>query len=195
MTHITAITRFDEGPLEYKGQLPEIFHEFQGRPDDLIPILQRVQAAMGYLPEEALLEVAYLTGLPPARVFGVATFYSQFRLQPIGKHIIRVCRGTACHVRGSGRILKDITARLQVAPGETTEDRLFTLETVACFGSCALAPVVVIDDMVYGRMNSSKVRKILDEIRMEEEKYMVSDSIKRIPGEQDGLFIHENQGL
>ena len=99
MTQITAITRFDEGPLEYKGQLSEIFHEFQGRPDDLIPILQRVQAAMGYLPEEALLEVAYLTGLPPARVFGVATFYSQFRLQPIGKHIIRVCRGTACHVQ------------------------------------------------------------------------------------------------
>lgn len=168
MALITAVTpQFDEGPLEFKGQLSEIFQEFEGRSDDLIPVLQRVQSALGYLPEKALLEVAYMMGLPSATVFGVATFYTQFRLQPIGKHIIRVCPGTACHVRGSGRILRHIQAQLQVAPGETTKDRLFTLETVACFGSCALAPVVVIDDAVYGRMNTSKVQKILDQIRAE----------------------------
>jgi len=119
MAQITAVPQFDEGPLEFKDRLTEIFKEFEGRPDDLIPVLQRVQAALGYLSEKALLEIAYKMALPSAKVFGVATFYAQFRLQPVGKHIIRVCRGTACHVRGSGRILKDIQVQLKVVPGGT----------------------------------------------------------------------------
>jgi NADH-quinone oxidoreductase subunit E len=128
-------------------------------------MLQSVQKALGFLPEQALLEIAGLTGLSAARVFGTATFYSQFRLQPVGKYIVRVCRGTACHVKGSARILRDIQKDLQVAPGQTTQDRLFTLQTVACFGSCALAPVMVVNDSVHGSMNRAKVLKLLDEIR------------------------------
>jgi|WetSurSiteA1Bulk_404760.scaffolds.fasta_scaffold70644_1 NADH:ubiquinone oxidoreductase subunit E len=143
----------------------EVLRGYEGKPENLIPMLQRTQRAWGFLPEWALLEISGYIGLPPAKVFGVATFYAQFRLQPIGRHIIRVCRGTACHVRGSNRILKQIQSRLHVTAGETTRDRLFTLETVACFGSCALAPVMVLDDRVYGRMNSSKAMAILDEFR------------------------------
>jgi NADH-quinone oxidoreductase subunit E len=193
MAQITAVSQFDESPLEFEDQLNEILKKIEGRPEDLIPVLQRVQAALGYLPGKALLEIAYKMALPSAKVFGVATFYTQFRLQPVGKHIIRVCRGTACHVRGSGRILKGIQAQLKVAPGETTKDRLFTLETVACFGSCALAPVLVIDDAVHGRMNSSKAQKFLDQIRGEERQFSIDDAVKKRLGGQNGLCNHEGQ--
>lgn len=186
-----AINRFEETSRETEGQLYKIFHKFDSRPDNLIPMLQAVQGSLGYLPEKALLEIASLTGLPSSKVFGVATFYAQFRLQPTGKHIIRVCRGTACHVRGSGRILRHIMSCLQVAPGGTTVDRLFTLETVACFGSCALAPVVVIDERVYGRMNPLKVQAILDEITASEKEQQTEDSYQRLSGGQYGLPIHE----
>jgi NADH-quinone oxidoreductase subunit E len=160
-----AQTQFSWEDLERKKQLMEILRGYEGRPEDLIPMLQKTQRVLGYLPEWALLEISHLTGVRSAKVFGVATFYAQFRLYPIGKHIVRVCRGTACHVRGSGRILKEIQSRLRVAPGETTKDRLFTLETVACLGSCALAPVMVVDDTVYGRMNPSKAMAVLDQYR------------------------------
>jgi NADH-quinone oxidoreductase subunit E len=153
----------DNGQIE--ESLTEIRKKFVFSPDELIPMLQYVQSKMGYLPEMALMEIARLTKLPSATVFGVATFYEQFRLQPVGKHIIRVCRGTACHVRGSGRILNDIQKRFKLSSGNTTDDRLFTLETVACFGSCALAPVVVMDDSVKGRMNPAKTRGILEEMQ------------------------------
>jgi len=159
-----AIEQWDETSFETDRHLGEIFKEFEGRADELIPMLQSVQGRLGYLPQKALLQIANLTRLPSSKVFGVATFYAQFRLQPVGRHIIKVCRGTACHVRGSEQILNYIQSRFEVAPGGTTSDRLFTLETVACFGSCALAPVVVIDERVYGRMNSLKVQAILDEI-------------------------------
>ena len=154
----------EDTPVVEKA-LSEIQTEFEGRSDELIPMLQRVQRTLGYLPERALVEIAHLTRLPTATVFGVATFYEQFRFHPAGKHIIRVCRGTACHVKGSDRILEDIEIRFQLAPGETTEDRLFTLETVACFGSCALAPVVLVDDSVKGRMNPAKTREVLEDIQ------------------------------
>lgn len=153
-----------EEAMEVDGLLLELRDTFEGGPDDLIPMLQVVQRKLGYLPERALEEIARLTGLTAASVYGVATFYAQFRLQPVGRHIVKVCRGTACHVRGSGRILRDIEKRLHVKPGETTEDRQFTLETVACFGSCALAPVIVADDKVHGRMNASICSGLLDEL-------------------------------
>ena len=137
---------------------------FEGKPEELIPMLQMIQKSLGYLPEPALLEVAKQTGMPKATVFSVATFYAQFRLQPVGRHTIKICTGTACHVRGAGRIKKEVQGQLDVEPGQTTEDRLFTLETVACFGSCALAPVVVADESVYGRMNSKKAKNILDKL-------------------------------
>src|SRR3972149_5396995 len=128
---------------EIEGLFNEIRKEFKGRAEELIPMLQSVQRLVGFLPEPALLEIARLTGLSAAKVFGTATFYSQFRLQPGGKYIIRVCRGTACHVKGSDRILDNLQDYLQVLPRQTTRDGLFTIETVACFGSCALAPIMV----------------------------------------------------
>ena len=154
--------------LDLEEHLSGMLGEFDGRPDELIPILQRVQRALGYLPEGALLEIARLTRLPAARVFGVATFYAQFRLQPVGKYIIKVCRGTACHVSGSDVILEDIRNYLQVTTGATTRDKLFTLETVACFGCCALAPVIVVNDLVYGLMTPAKTRDLLEGLRRNE---------------------------
>jgi NADH-quinone oxidoreductase subunit E len=148
-----------------EGFFANIRKRFDGREDELIPILQSVQRELGFLPEQALLEIARLTRLPAARVFGTATFYAQFRLQPVGKYMIRVCRGTACHVKGSDRILEDIQDHLHIAPGRTSANGLFTLETVACFGSCALAPIVVINDSVYGNTDRSKALQLLDDIR------------------------------
>ena len=162
-----------ESTSEIEGLFAEILKEFEGRPDELIPMLQSVQRALGFLPERALLEIARLTGLSAARVFGTATFYSQFWLQPVGKYIIRVCRGTACHVKGSNRILEDIHNHLQIAPGQTTAEGLFTLETVACFGSCALAPIMVVNDSVYGSVNRSRALKLLDDIRLKEQALLL----------------------
>jgi NADH-quinone oxidoreductase subunit E len=137
---------------------------FERRPEDLIAMLLTIQRGLGYLPEEALDDVARLTKLPPATVFGVATFYEQFRLTPGGRHSVKMCRGTACHVRGAARILNDVRVAFNVEPGETTEDGSFTLETVACFGSCALAPVVVLDGAVKGRMTSARTRVALERL-------------------------------
>jgi len=158
-----------EGMPEVEGLFNEMRKEFKGMANELIPMLQRVQRMLGFLPEQALLEIARLTGLSTARVYGTATFYAQFRFQPAGKYIIRVCRGTACHVKGSDRLLDTIEEYLQVAPGQMTPDGLFTIETVACFGSCALAPVMVINDSVYGSLNRSRALKLLDETRVREE--------------------------
>jgi NADH-quinone oxidoreductase subunit E len=156
--------RIEEEAVVVDGLLTELATSFKGEPDDLIPMLQVVQRELGYLPERALEEIARLTGLPAASVYGVATFYAQFRLKPVGKHIIKVCRGTACHVRGSGRIQKHIESLLHVSAGDTTGDRQFTLETVACFGSCALAPVIVADETVHGRMNSPASERLIDDL-------------------------------
>jgi NADH-quinone oxidoreductase subunit E len=108
-----------------------------------------------------MLEIANFLGLPESAVFGVSTFYAQFKFTPVGKHIVKVCRGTACHVRGAPRILGEAEKQLGIRAGETTEDLEYSLETIACFGSCALAPVMVHDEDVYGRMTPSKVREIL----------------------------------
>ncbi|RJP26290.1 MAG: NADH-quinone oxidoreductase subunit NuoE [Candidatus Abyssobacteria bacterium SURF_5] len=150
------------------GRVSELLAGFDGKPANLIPMLQMVQKEFGYLPQNALLEIARLTRLSPASVYGVATFYAQFRLQPIGKYIIKVCRGTACHVSGSDLLLDHIQNYLQVTPGQTTKDGLFTLETVACFGCCALAPVVVVNDHVYALMTAAKTTELLDELRQAE---------------------------
>jgi len=154
---------------EMKAVISEIRKESKGKPEELIPLLQRVQSKMGFLPEKALMEIAGITGLSPAKVYGVASFFAQFRFHPAGKHMVRICRGTACHVKGSNRILNDIETHFKLEEGETTEDMLFTLETVACFGSCALAPVVLVDETVRGRMNPSKTRSVLEEIKKESE--------------------------
>jgi len=131
--------------------------------ENLIPILQEVQDRAGFLSEEAMNRIAEYLDLSDNDVFGVATFYAQFRFHPPGRHHIKVCQGTACHVRGSGLIQEEITRKLGIGPGETTADLEFSLERVACFGSCALAPVLVVDDKVYGRMTPKKTKKIIEE--------------------------------
>jgi NADH-quinone oxidoreductase subunit E len=154
-----------EQPPEVEFPLSEIRKHFEGRPDELILMLQYVQNAVGFLPQKSLQDIARFTRLPASTVFGVATFYEQFRLYPAGKHIMKMCRGTACHVKGADRILHDLETHFHLFPGQTSDDRLFTLETVACFGCCALAPVVVIDESVHGRMSPSKIRQTLEALR------------------------------
>ncbi|GAB4532741.1 MAG: NADH-quinone oxidoreductase subunit NuoE [Anaerolineae bacterium] len=127
----------------------------------LIPILQEVQGFYGYISPEVVDEIAGFTRVPPGEIYGVASFYSQFRFSRPGKHVVQVCLGTACHVRGSERILELLEHQLQVKAGETTPDGLFSLERAACFGCCALAPVVMVDRDVHGRLNSPKAQKLL----------------------------------
>jgi NADH:ubiquinone oxidoreductase subunit E len=135
----------------------------QGR-DNLIPILQDVQERAGYLSEQAVRQVAGHLGLSENDVYGVATFYAQFRFHPPGRHQIKVCQGTACHVRGGGMVLDAVVRKIGIEPGQTSADRKFSLERVACFGSCALPPVVVVDDKVHGRMTARKTEKLLEEL-------------------------------
>jgi len=142
--------------------LNEILHSYEGSQDELIPILQQVQHVFGYLPEPAMKKLAKFLKLPESTVFGVGTFYTQFKLMPTGRNIIKVCRGTACHVRGSAQILAEIENQLDINAGETTSDLEYSLETIACFGSCALAPVVVANNKVYGRMTVPKVGEIFN---------------------------------
>ncbi len=146
-----------------RERLLPILEEYRGRRDSLIPVLQKVQAELGYLPEEAVSEVAHFLGLSSSEIYGVASFYSQFRFERQGEHAVRVCQGTACHVRGGKRIMAAVSQQLGIAPGATTEDYGYSLEKVACFGSCALAPVMVVDDAVYGRMTTVKARQVLSE--------------------------------
>ncbi len=144
------------------GPVAEILEErTESSPDGLIPLLQRVQEAYGYLPREVLEEVAQRTGTPLSRMFGAATFYEQFRLTPRGRHIIRLCRGTACHIRGMGEILGTLQRLLGIKEGQTTEDRRFTLETVPCLGTCFLAPAMMIDEDYFGNLRPSKIKRIL----------------------------------
>ena len=129
--------------------------------DSLIPILQKIQDAYGYLPAEILLEVSKLTGLPVSRMYGVATFYEQFHLEPRGRHTIKCCRGTACHVKGAREIAEAIERELGVVEGQTTEDMRFTFETVACLGTCFLAPVVMINNDYFGNVSASRIKTII----------------------------------
>lgn len=140
----------------------------EGLPRDessVIPALQRAQEVYGYLSKSVLAKIAEQLGVPWARVYGVATFYAQFRFEPRGRHLIRVCRGTACHVAGVTSIVGVIKETLGIEDGRTTDDLLFTLQTVACLGTCSLAPVMLIDDTYYGRLTPRKAVSILDRYR------------------------------
>jgi len=151
-----------------EDKVREILAEYPtGRRETLIPILQGVQEVFGFLPEESLDFIAKHIGVSSSKVYGVATFYNQFRLQPVGKHIVRVCRGTACHVRGSKLLLDAVSDALGVQPGETTQDGQFTLETVACIGACSIAPVITVDDDFHGAAQTRDIPKILKEYREE----------------------------
>lgn len=133
--------------------------------DACVKILQEMQASYGYLPAEAIEYVAANTDISLTQIYGVASFYEQFRFTPVGKHMIRVCHGTACHVNGANRISQAIEDFLGIKDKETTPDGLFTLETVACLGCCSLSPVMMINDTVYGRLTPDETRKILKRYR------------------------------
>lgn len=140
----------------------EIIKQYEIAPQSLIAILQDVQDEWQYLPREVLEHIATRLQIPISQVFRVATFYSAFTLQPRGRHLISVCTGTACHVRGSGRLLERLQELLQIAPGETTPDKQFSLETVHCMGCCALAPAVRIDEKVFGEVAVGQLPDLLE---------------------------------
>ena len=145
-----------------REELQKILTPFKGEKKDLIPMLQAVQAEYGYLPEEAFAAIAEHSGVPESKVYGTATFYSQFYFSPRGEFEIKVCLGTACHVRGAMQIMDALERELGVCCGETTSDYKYSLERVNCVGSCALAPVVMVRDDVYGRLEPKKVKEVLD---------------------------------
>ncbi len=152
------------------SKLDEIIASYGAKKSNLIAILQKVQEVYRYLPEDAMIYIGTkIVGLSPATVFGVATFYTQFSLEPKGKYEIKVCDGTACHVRGSMPVLNAIRAKLGISEGQLTCDNgLFSLETVSCLGACGLAPVVVINDKVYPQMTSDAITIVLDTLIKEE---------------------------
>lgn len=159
----------DHGLENMEATVSAIVSRTKRRASDLIPILQEIQAEYRYLPESALRIVAEALGVSPATVFGVATFYAQFSLEPKGKWIIKVCDGTACHVRGSQRVLDWLRKKLDLAEGETTsKDGLFSVEVVSCLGACGLAPVIVVGENVHGQVTPEALEGILDHLMQEE---------------------------
>jgi NADH:ubiquinone oxidoreductase subunit E len=140
-----------------------ILESYELQRDSLIPILQEVQGKLGYLSEEAVESIANYLDISESYIYGVATFYTQFKFTRPGDHTVRVCLGTACHVKAGSQIMEEVCRHLGISPGETTQDYKFSIERVACFGSCALSPVIVVDHKVYGRMTPKKVKKILKE--------------------------------
>jgi len=147
----------------------EIIAQYKGQRSALISILQKVQEEYRYLPEQILTYIATALDMSPATVYGVATFYAQFSLDPLGKYVIRVCDGTACHVRGSQSVLDAIRKKVGLADGQkTTKDLGFTVETVSCLGACGLAPVVMINDDVYGSMTPEAITEIIDTLQKRE---------------------------
>ncbi len=154
----TAVRQDETSPA---ARLEKLLAEFKGEKAELIPILQHVQQELGYLSEDAMRRVSHFTSVPECSVYGVASFYAQFKFVPVGRHMIRVCRGTACYIKGSPRILEEMEKRLGVKAGETTPDMKYTLETIACIGACALAPTMTIDGETYGKMTTKKVAEVL----------------------------------
>jgi NADH:ubiquinone oxidoreductase subunit E len=150
-------------------ELTAILAGREGQSDQLIEVLQDMQAQLNYLPEEGLRLVAETLGVAPIEVFRVANFYKAFSLEPRGRHLLTVCTGTACHVRGSPRLVDAAEGDLAVSPGETTEDGAFTLEGVNCLGCCALGPVVILDGVYHDHMTPAKLRKLIASIREEDE--------------------------
>jgi len=156
--------------MQQSQWIEKIGKNFESKPQYLIPILQFIQSDAGYLPEEAMQATARFLRISDGKVFGVASFYAQFFFEPRGKHILTICRGTACHVRGSARLVEEMEKHLDVEAGGTTKDLSFTLETVACVGACALAPLVVVDKKAHGRQTPTSLKKVVGEVRNPQEK-------------------------
>lgn len=139
----------------------DILEKYRGKEGSLMPILQDVQNIYGYLPEPILKKISRDTGTPMSRIYGIVTFYAQFRLQPIGRNLIRVCHGTACHVAGAENITLALETELGIEDGKTTEDNEFTLESVACLGCCSLAPVIMVNEETHGNLSPEKSKKVV----------------------------------
>ncbi|MEI6174434.1 MAG: NADH-quinone oxidoreductase subunit NuoE [Bacteroidota bacterium] len=148
--------------------LDPLIAKHKGKKGNLIPLLQGAQEMFGFISRAAFDKLARETGIPLSDMYGVATFYAQFRLSPVGKNIIKVCHGTACHVQNAVEITESLEEMLKVKDGETTEDRIFTLESVACLGCCSLAPVMMIGDQTYGKLTGNEAVKIVKNIRLAE---------------------------
>ncbi len=154
---------FDAAPLE------ELLDKYRGQRGALIPLLQSTQAAYGYVPRDAMVGIARALGEPLSQVYGVATFYAQFRLVPRARNVVRVCHGTACHVSGAPLVSQEIERKLGIVDGENTEDMMFTIENVACLGACGMAPVMMINDRTYGKLTADKaVKAVSDFVSMQE---------------------------
>ena len=156
------------GPKSDLTLLEGVLKEYEGVPGSLITILQKTQEIYGYLPKDVIYHIAERIGVTPAEIMGVATFYAQFRLEPIGKYLIMSCQGTACHVNGSERIFDVMSEYLKIGNGQTTADGLFTLERVACLGCCSLAPVIMINGEAHGRLTPDSVIEVLKDIQKKE---------------------------
>ena len=150
--------------------LEDVLAHYADVKGSLITILQKTQEIYGYIPTDAIYHISARTGLTPAKILGVATFYSQFRFQAVGKYLIMICKGTACYVNGAERIIEAVQEELGIGDNQTTEDGLFSLSLVSCLGCCALAPVMMINEDTYGSLTPDKVRKILRDIREKEGK-------------------------
>lgn len=159
--------RVDETQSDLSLLYP-ILDKYKNKTGSLISILQKAQEVYGFLPLDVMNEISEETGIKAPIIYGVATFYTQFRLNPIGKYLIMLCKGTACHVNGAGEIEEAICDELQIVDGETTKDKLFTLNNVACLGCCSLSPVMMINGETYAKLSPDKARKILKDIRKNE---------------------------
>ena len=148
--------------------LDPLIEKYKNKKGNMIPLLQGAQDLYGYIPREVFVKISEETGLSLSDMYGVATFYAQFRLKPVGKHIVKVCHGTACHVQNAPAITEALKESLKVDDGETTPDGLFTLESVACLGCCSLAPVMMIGDNTYGKLTGKSAVKVIKDIRLKE---------------------------
>lgn len=163
MSEATAAATVAEVEIDYLELDRIIDEEYENDAENLIMMLQAIQNHYNYLPQAALSYLAAKIGVPSSKIYGVATFYSTFSLEPRGRHIISLCLGTACHVRGGERIRERITANLNINDGQTTDDKRYTLESVRCIGCCSLGPVVKVDDDMHGRLAPDQIDKILDQ--------------------------------
>jgi NADH-quinone oxidoreductase subunit E len=148
--------------------LDSLIEKYKDKKGNLIPLLQGTQDIFGYIPHEAFEKISSEVGIELSDIYGVVTFYAQFRLNPVGKHIIKVCHGTACHVQNANAITDALKESLKINDGETTEDGMFTLESVACLGCCSLAPVMMIDNDTYGKLTGGQAVKIIKNVKIKE---------------------------
>jgi NADH-quinone oxidoreductase subunit E len=168
IARINTTEKTANGDVQDLSLLDPIIAKHKGKKGNLIPLLQGAQELYGFISKAAFDKLSRETGIPLSDMFGVATFYAQFRLSPVGKNIIKVCHGTACHVQNAVEITEAIEEVLKVKDGQTTEDRFFTLESVACLGCCSLAPVMMIGEQTYGKLTGNEAVKIIKNIRLAE---------------------------